>query len=56
MKVRGRGRAITLRIHCSYGYLDKTDTGSSQATAQPAELIRLYGLLKKTKQTERTRR
>lgn len=41
--------AVTLRIHCSYGYPDKTYTGSSQSTFQPAELIRLHGLLKKTK-------
>lgn len=45
----GHEMAIALRIHGSYGYLDKTYTGSGQSTFQPAELIRLRGLLKKTK-------
>lgn len=50
----GHEMAIALRIHCSYGYLDKTYTGPSKAAFQPTELIRLYGLLKKAKQKERT--
>lgn len=42
----GHEMAIALRIHCSYGYLDKTYTGPSKAAFQPTELIRLYGFVR----------